>query len=72
MLNMNRINLSQVRIENAKEDLLTATENLEAGRYRSANNRAYYSMFHAIRSLLALDGIDFKKHSQLLGYFNKS
>jgi len=28
-------------------------------------------MFHAVRSLLALDGKDFKSHSQVLGYFNK-
>ena len=29
-------------------------------------------MFHAIRALLALNEIDFKKHSQVLGYFNKT
>jgi uncharacterized protein (UPF0332 family) len=72
MLNANRINLSRMRIENAKEDLLAAMENLSTGRYRTANNRAYYSMFHAIRALLALDGRDFKSHSQVLGYFNKA
>jgi len=72
MLNDNRINLSRVRIEHAKEDLHTASENAEAGRYRSANNRAYYAMYHTIRALFALDGVEFKKHSESLGYFNKT
>ena len=39
--------------------------------YFSANNRLYYALFHAIRSVLALDKVDFKKHSNVLGYFNK-
>ena len=72
MLNENQINLSRVRIENAKEDLLTAIENFNSNRYRTANNRAYYSMFHAIRALLALDGVDFKSHAQVMGHFNKT
>jgi uncharacterized protein (UPF0332 family) len=29
-------------------------------------------MFHAIRALLALENVDFKKHSSVLGYFNKN
>ena len=37
--------------------------------YRSANNRAYYSIFHAIRSVLALDGFDSKKHSGVISEF---
>lgn len=34
-------------------------------------NRSYYAIFHAIRSLLALDEIDFKKHSGVMGYFQQ-
>jgi len=41
MLNKIRIDLLRVRIEHAKEDLLTAIESLESGHYRLANNRAY-------------------------------
>jgi uncharacterized protein (UPF0332 family) len=72
MLTLSRINLSRLRLENADEDLETATENMKAGRYRAANNRAYYSIFHGIRAVLALDGVDFKTHSRLIGYFNKN
>jgi len=71
MLNENRIALSNVRVEHAKEDLETATENLQAGRYKAANNRAYYAIFTAIRAVLALDAVDFKKHGSVISYFSK-
>ena len=37
----------------------------------TTNNRAYYCLFHAMRSVLALDGMDFKKHSAVISYFNQ-
>lgn len=72
MLNENRIALSSVRLEQAKEDLETASENLSAGRYKAANNRAYYAVFTAIRAVLALDAVDFKKHGSVINYFSKN
>ena len=39
--------------------------------YLSANNRAYYCIFHSMRAVLALDGIDFKKHSAVIAAFVK-
>lgn len=42
---------------------------LENGDYASANNRAYYAIFHAIRSVLALDQFDSKKHSGVISEF---
>ena len=42
-----------------------------AGFYDVANTRIYYAAFHAIRAILALDNMEFKKHSQVIGYFNK-
>lgn len=41
----------------------------EAGEYKSGNNRAYYAMFHAVRALLALEGVDYKKHSAIIAHF---
>ena len=38
---------------------------------RTANNCAYYAIFHAIRALLALDGVDYKRHSGVLSHFNQ-
>ena len=37
-----------------------------------ANNKAYYSIFYAIRAVLALEPIDFKRHKDVIGYFNKN
>ena len=37
-----------------------------------ANNRAYYSIFYAIRAVLAIEKKDFKKHKDVVAYFNKN
>ena len=37
----------------------------------AAANRAYYAIFHAIKAVLALERIDFKKHKDVLAYFNQ-
>lgn len=34
-------------------------------------NRAYYAIFHAMREVLALKEVDFKKHSGVIQYFQK-
>jgi uncharacterized protein (UPF0332 family) len=72
MLDARCVELSKVRLDRAEEDLATAVENLNNGRYGAANNRAYYAIFHAIRSVLALDAVDFQSHAQVIGYFNKN
>lgn len=42
------------------------------GELKTANNRAYYSIFHAMRAILALDEVDFKKHSGVIAYFREN
>lgn len=59
------------RIETAKSDIKSAQILLDAGEYRSANNRAYYGIYHAISSIHALDGNAYKKHKDALANFNK-
>ena len=49
--------------------LVSAKRDMEAADYASANNRAYYAIFHAMRAVLALDGEDFKKHSAVIARF---
>lgn len=44
----------------------------EAGRYKNALNRAYYSIFHAMRAVNALDGFDISKHSGVIAHFNQN
>lgn len=60
------------RFNVAREDLDTAYLTFEAGQYRAANNRAYYSIFHSICAILAKEGIAFKRHKDTLSYFNKN
>lgn len=45
---------------------------MQSGDYCSAANRSYYAIFHSIRSLLALEGVDFSKHSGVMAYFQKN
>ena len=59
------------KLEQAKDDLESAKLLLDAGKYKAANNRAYYSCFHSIGAVLALEPIAFKKHKDTLAYFNK-
>lgn len=63
--------LSKYRLEKARDMLASAQRDCEAEDYASANNRAYYCIFHAIRAVLALDGLDFKKHSMVIATFGQ-
>lgn len=71
MLDAARMDLSKYRLERAGEMLRTARRDLEAGDYASANNRAYYCIFHAMRAVLALTGEDYKKHSGVISRFSE-
>ena len=64
--------LCRYRLEISKEDLRSAMLLLEAGELRGANNRAYYSIYHAISSVHALDGNAYKRHKDALANFNKA
>lgn len=67
-----KMDVARHRLNVAREDLDTAHLTFEAGQYRGANNRAYYSIFHTICAVLAKEGIAFKRHKDTLGYFNKN
>lgn len=64
--------LSKHRIEQAKEDWEAGKLLYKEKFYKSANNRAYYSIFHSIKAVLALEPIDFKRHKDVTAYFNKN
>jgi uncharacterized protein (UPF0332 family) len=72
MVNLNRIDLAKHRLIRAKDFFKEADILFEKGCYKGSNNRAYYAAFDSIRALLALEAIDFKKHSAVIGYFNKN
>ena len=63
--------LSKYRLDRAAEMLKTAKRDLEAEDYASANNRAYYCIFHSMRAVLALTGEDFKRHSGVIARFTE-
>ena len=63
--------LSNARYIRAKECLEAAKLLLEAGDYKSAANRSYYAVFHAMRSVLAFDEIDMKHHSGIMSEFRR-
>ena len=65
------IDLARYRLDKASKCIETAKDNVISNDYESAANRSYYAMFHAVRAILALEGIDFKSHMQVIGYFRK-
>ena len=66
-----RIDLARYRLDKASKCIGTAKENVILNDYESAANRSYYAMFHTVRAILALEGVDFKSHMQVIGYFRK-
>lgn len=71
MLDEEKQALSQVRLTHAEQCLTSAKALLAADDFKGAANRAYYAVFHAMRSVLALDGIDRKHHSGIITEFRR-
>lgn len=63
--------LSRYRIQEAKDSLKVAEHCLKEGLYKDSINRSYYTAFYAIKAVLALGTIDFKRHKDVVAYFNK-
>ena len=63
--------LSDLRFEHAQECLSAAKSLLATENYKSAANRSYYAIFHAMRAVLAFDGIDMKHHSGIISEFRR-
>ncbi len=66
-----KIELSKYRIEQARQCIKSAKALVEIDDSKGAANRSYYAVFHAMRSVLALEGKDFSKHSGVSAYFRK-
>ena len=63
------VDLSKLRIENARKLLATSQSLIDAGDYKSSAKSSYYSIFNAMRACLALDMIDHKRHSGVISDF---
>ena len=70
MKNKDSIDLALYRLERAKTEYETAELLYKENKLLAANNRAYYSIFYSIRAVLAMERVDFKKHKDVLAYFN--
>lgn len=66
-----RKGISELRYDHALECLDAARSLLESGNYKSAANRSYYAIFHAMRAVLALDEVDMRHHSGIISEFRK-
>lgn len=65
------IELSKYRLETAENTYRMAELCFENQGYRDAVNRSYYAAFYALRAVLALEGVDFKRHKDVVAYFNQ-
>ena len=63
--------LSKYRITEADDSLKVAAHCLKEGLYKDSINRSYYAAFYAVKAVLALDTVDFKRHKDVMEYFNK-
>ena len=66
-----RWDLCRYRIEQARESLKASKIMLENSMIKDSINRSYYSVFYAIKAVLALEEKDFKRHKDVVAYFNK-
>ena len=53
------------------DSLKVAEHCLKEGWYKDSINRSYYAAFYAVKAVLALSTVDFKRHKDVMGYFNK-
>lgn len=64
--------LCEYRIASALETMETAKWCVDNKHYKDAINRCYYAVFYAVKAVLALESVDFKRHKDVVAYFNKN
>ncbi len=65
-----KINLSESRIQKAKEFLEDARATLQDERIKTSVNRSYYAALNAVRSLLILEGVNAESHDGAVTLFS--
>ena len=63
--------VSNYRYEKATQCLATSKAMIALNDYKGAANRSYYCVFHAMRSVMALQNVDFGNHGQVIRYFRR-
>ena len=67
-----KVDLCIYRMRSAIETLGVSALCLESQHYKDSINRSYYAAFYAVKAVLALEEIDFKRHKDAVAYFNKT
>ncbi len=66
-----RKNLSLARLKRSKQHLKSARDLLRNDDFADSVSRSYYAIFQAARALLALEGMESRKHSGVISLFNR-
>ena len=67
-----KVDLCIYRMRSAIETLGVSALCLENQHYKDSINRSYYAAFYAVKAVVALDEVDFKRHKDAVAYFNKT
>lgn len=59
-------------MNSALETLETTKLCINNEHYKDALNRSYYAAFYAVKAVLAIEEIDFRRHKDVIAYFNKT
>ncbi len=63
--------LSLARLKRSRQHLKSARDLLRNDDYADSISRSYYAIFQSARALLAIDGLDSRKHSGVVSLFNR-
>lgn len=67
-----RKDLAGYRMNQSEDSLKAAKICFENNILKDAINRSYYAAFYAIKAVLALEEVDFRRHKDVIAYFNKT
>ncbi len=59
------------RMSQAEETMKSAQLCMDNHLFKDAINRSYYAAFYAVKAVLALADTDFKRHKDVVAFFNK-
>lgn len=71
-MNSRQMELSKYRLKESEDSLKVAGHCLKEGLFKDSINRSYYAAFYSIKAVLAIGTIDFKRHKDVIAYFNKN
>lgn len=63
--------LSLARLKRCKQHLKSARDLVRNDDFADSISRSYYAIFQAARALLALEGLESRKHSGVVSLFNR-